>query len=513
MSSPADLPGSTSPTSDLDDLQQRIERQSPICGTSTLLKQYLISGRTKLQAIPRRYLRHGFIALSIPAALIAGTVIPAAQPVATVAPVAAAYAVQAGMSAFGGDTALADNATADDFVFTNGARSLGAPVEALYAPVTVDVANLRRGPGTNYERIGKLQQGQTVRLLGRNGDWYQVETKGGYKGWIHGELVEVSSGVANTLAIVKVSGPTAPAASKVRVGATTDENVNLREGPGTSHGVIAKLANGTQLEVLGQQDGWYRVATSKGTVGWVTDDYFKVLSGPTASVANGPISASVAANSVNLRKGPSTRFGSFGRMAKGVAVQVLARNGDWYKVRSPRGNVGWVAQDLILISPAAAAAVPITKDVPAVPKPVANSQPAPAAAAAAPTIASSNDAASLALRYIGSRYVYGGSSPSGFDCSGLTKYVYGQLGIALPHKASAQFSTRYGQQVGLSDLAPGDLVFFVRTTGARGITHVALYVGNGMMVSANTPRTGVQYVSIYGKYWQSRFAGGLRPFR
>lgn len=93
-------------------------------------------------------------------------------------------------------------------------------------------------------------------------------------------------------------------------------------------------------------------------------------------------------------------------------------------------------------------------------------------------------------------------------------YVYGQLGVELPHKASAQINERLGQRIAaIEELAPGDLVFFKRTTKARGITHVALYVGDGMMVSANSPKTGVQQVSIYSSYWQSRFAGGLRPYR
>lgn len=133
----------------------------------------------------------------------------------------------------------------------------------------------------------------------------------------------------------------------------------------------------------------------------------------------------------------------------------------------------------------------------------------------APRVATpSHDAAALALEHVGARYRYGGASPSGFDCSGLTMYVYGQLGVELPHKASAQINERFGQPIDtIEALAPGDLVFFKRTTRARGITHVALYVGDGMMVSANTPKTGVQHVSIYSAYWQSRFAGGLRPYR
>ncbi len=126
----------------------------------------------------------------------------------------------------------------------------------------------------------------------------------------------------------------------------------------------------------------------------------------------------------------------------------------------------------------------------------------------------SHDAAQLALKFVGARYVYGGASPRGFDCSGLTSYVYRQLGVELPRTARAQWANGQGERIrSIADLQPGDLVYFERTTRARGVTHTAIYVGDGMMVSANTPRTGVQYVSINGAYWKSRFVGGLRPYR
>jgi cell wall-associated NlpC family hydrolase len=510
MSSPADLPGRTSHSQNLNDLQNRVQRESSsFCGTSSLLKNFLTAGSNKLRSLPHRYLRHGFIALSIPAALIAGSVLPAARQTSlTITPVAASYAVQATLSAFSGDAAVADAATTDEFVFTGATASLGAPVNTMYAPVAVEVANLRNGPSTSYARIGTLKQGQTVRLLGRSGDWFKVETKAGATGWVHSELVDVSSQVSDSLVSIKAT-TSAPAAAPVRVGVTTDDKVNLRSGPGTAHNVLAQLPSGAKLEVLGQQDGWFKVATSKGTVGWVTDDFFKIGGGaPAAAKASGPITASVSASSVNLRQGPSTRYGSFGRMKAGTALTVIARNGEWFKVRSPRGTVGWVAQDLVNISADLVKNIPITKDIPPAPKPVQNvTRPQPAA----PTIAAAGGAAQIALQFVGARYIYGGSSPRGFDCSGLTSYVYRQLGVNLPHKASAQFSERYGQRVSMGNLAPGDLVFFANTAG-RGITHVALYVGNGMMVSANTPRTGVQYVSLYGQYWQSHFAGGLRVY-
>jgi cell wall-associated NlpC family hydrolase len=90
-------------------------------------------------------------------------------------------------------------------------------------------------------------------------------------------------------------------------------------------------------------------------------------------------------------------------------------------------------------------------------------------------------AARLALRYLGVRYTWGGASPrQGFDCSGLVMYVYGRLGIRLPHYTVSQY--RYGRRVGYSRLAPGDLVFFY------GLNHVGMYVGRGRFIDA--PHSG-----------------------
>jgi cell wall-associated NlpC family hydrolase len=86
----------------------------------------------------------------------------------------------------------------------------------------------------------------------------------------------------------------------------------------------------------------------------------------------------------------------------------------------------------------------------------------------------------IAARELGVPYRYGGSSPSGFDCSGLVAYVYGRLGVRLPHNAAAQYG--YGRPVDRSRLRPGDLVFF------HGLGHVGLYIGRGRIIHA--PQSG-----------------------
>jgi cell wall-associated NlpC family hydrolase len=104
--------------------------------------------------------------------------------------------------------------------------------------------------------------------------------------------------------------------------------------------------------------------------------------------------------------------------------------------------------------------------------------PPPVSVPAASSGAGHPEAAQIALHYLGIPYVYGGASPSGFDCSGLVMYVYAQLGISLPHYTVAQWSST----IPVSSPEPGDLVFF------NGLGHVGIYIGGGQFVDA--PHTG-----------------------
>jgi cell wall-associated NlpC family hydrolase len=107
----------------------------------------------------------------------------------------------------------------------------------------------------------------------------------------------------------------------------------------------------------------------------------------------------------------------------------------------------------------------------------------------------------IAMQYLGIPYVYGGASPSGFDCSGFIMYVYAQVGVSLPHNAAAQYG--YGTPVDRSQLQPGDLVFF------NGLGHAGIYIGGGSFIHA--PHTGdVVKISSMSGWYTATYVGARR---
>ena len=110
-----------------------------------------------------------------------------------------------------------------------------------------------------------------------------------------------------------------------------------------------------------------------------------------------------------------------------------------------------------------------------------------------------------AKKHMGAPYVWGGMTPSGFDCSGLVQYVFAQNGISLPRTTALQY--KVGTSVSKSNLKPGDLVFF--NTSGSGVSHVGIYIGDNQFIHSSSSK-GVVITSLSNSFWSARYLGARR---
>jgi len=161
----------------------------------------------------------------------------------------------------------------------------------------------------------------------------------------------------------------------------------------------------------------------------------------------------------------------------------------------------------------AAPAAPAVVQVPAASRPAAAkpaTAPKPVPAPAAPVMAVGGGGETIvanAMKYVGYRYVFGGTSPAGFDCSGFVYYIHNHSGAPVGRGMWQQYNG--GAHIPMSALQPGDTVFFANTY-MPGLSHDGIYIGGGQFVHASDERTGVTISSIYTSYWQSHYVGATR---
>ena len=128
--------------------------------------------------------------------------------------------------------------------------------------VTADALNVRSGPSTSYSITTKLYKGDKVEILETSNGWHKIKASNGKIGWVSGDYIKVSSG--------STSQPST-STTKATVTATS---LNVRSGAGTSYSVITKLPKGTVVDVLeSASNGWKKIKTSNGTIGWVSGSY------------------------------------------------------------------------------------------------------------------------------------------------------------------------------------------------------------------------------------------------
>ena len=218
--------------------------------------------------------------------------------------------------------------------------------------------------------------------------------------------------------------------------------------------------------------------------------------------------AVVQKEGVSLRKTASTGSRKVDSLSKGERVAIIDRDGDWYRVRTAQSNRGWVRGDLLVAAkfPVVAKAAKGTK----APK-VADRGTRVARAGKATTgpVGTASTSALLDHAYAmrGTRYVWGGTSRSGVDCSGFTTNVFRSQGISLPRTSRDQ--SHIGQPVSRAELQPGDLVFF-KTARKGYINHVGIYAGDGKFIHSSSSQRQVRIDRLDSGYYSRQLVTARR---
>ena len=273
---------------------------------------------------------------------------------------------------------------------------------------------------------------------------------------------------------------------------TTSSAVNFRTEATTSSESMGKLNDGTRVAILDEIDGWYKVAYD-GKTGYMSSDY--VVSQPIMNIECG--GAKVTTSVLNVRSGPGTENSIVTKLYEGNVAKIIGINNAWFKVQYG-GQTGYVSPDYVEIV-----------------KYSGSTGSSGTAAVSAVSHASTSSASGTrqqivdyAATLLGCKYVYGGNSPSGFDCSGYVKYVFAHFGVNLSRTSASQYSNSV--RISKSDLNVGDLVFFSQTRGSSKVGHVGIYVGGGQFIHAASPGKGVRYDSLSDSYYSSHYIGSGR---
>lgn len=381
--------------------------------------------------------------------------------------------------------------------------------KALVANTDGDNIRMRSGAGTDNDQIAEAHEGETVSIVdgpqrdAKGNRWFKVNAPSG-TGWIVAGYLEgkdsgstadaksqsSSTGNAktqdNAKAVTKdaasqASKPSVVAGPKLAgfglVANTDGDPLRVRSAANTNGSVITKLAPDTSVAIkqgpVTDSTGvvWYQVSAN-GVTGWAMAQYLSQAKSPDVPVATMPVAP--------------------------VAQKPAA--------------------PVIVVQPAVQK--PVATPVPAAPVVIANPAAQPVAQnadsrsgvsrGAVPPVASNRGGTivNTAMRYVGYRYRFGGTSPSGFDCSGFIYYVMNHSGFSISRDMYSQLNS--GPRVGSKDLLPGDLLFFSGTYKS-GLSHAGIYIGNGKFVHAENESTGVVVSQLWSSYWAAHYTAAVRP--
>ena len=381
---------------------------------------------------------------------------------------------------------------------------------AGYVITTTGGLNVRAGESFDSEILDSITYGQMIDIIDETDEWYVIpygENDG--VGYVYKEYVTTSYERAKEVLLESVMYETG-------VVTVDGSALNIRSGAGTENTVIIdQVADGDPVVVIAIADNdWLKVYYGTNyDIGYVTSQYVN-LGGMVSredvdkkrierinSISKQGI-ITTSKNSIECKSMPTDDASVLKNFKNGDACLIVNSGSEWTKVAFGDSRVtGYVKSDYVMTKAAydnrnkqkAKTTKSTTK------KSTSNANP--------PASSKGQAIVNTAAKYIGVRYVYGGTSPSGFDCSGLVQYVCRQNGISVNRTSRAQYSN--GVAVSKSNLQPGDLVFFSK---GSGISHVGIYAGGGQVIHAPSPGKRVCYIALSKICGYSTYVGARRVY-
>lgn len=442
--------------------------------------------------------------------------------------------------------------------------SLSNVVFGATGKVTGKTVRIRESADSSSKIVTNAYRNDKVEVLSTEGDWYKVKYEG-KTGYMSKEFVEVKEeGTTTTKPENNTSQPN-------QTNSNTEEKTkilkeaNLKLLPNFSSTNLGIVSVDTEIKIEKEINNWLQITVGSNT-GWIlkTNVNKNQVSTPEATepekaepettepektepekvelidekTATEPEkkeepkpqeytkkTAYISTDTARVRASAGGKI--LGNLDLNDEITIIGEDGDWYKITCSEYSEGYVSKKLVStqkvssrstsedrvqenksqVQENAQQTTPV-----ATPEPVTapNLEPTPTPAPA-PNPASSNkgvEVVAYAKSFLGCRYISGGTSPNGFDCSGFTQYVYSHFGYSLARVASAQNSN--GVAVDRSNLQPGDIVVFL-DNGKTKIGHVGIYIGDGNFVHAANPKRGVVIDNLNSNsYYNQRYVSARR---
>ncbi|MFT4145561.1 MAG: SH3 domain-containing C40 family peptidase [Mobilitalea sp.] len=284
--------------------------------------------------------------------------------------------------------------------------------------------------------------------------------------------------------------------------------VNIRSKASEEGEILGKLYDDAAATIIKEKDGWYQIKS--GSVKGYIKAEFLVTGDKAVEVAKstGTKTAVVNTTTLKVRKKASLESEVITLIPIGDEYNVVSEKEGWAKIALEDDKYGYVSTDYVKLATVYEEAISIEEEQERLEEEAAaqnssgtnsgsnsgsnsssnNNQSSNSNPATSSGSSLGSKIASYAVQFVGNPYVWGGTSlTNGADCSGFAKSVFAHFGISIPRTSRAQANS--GDRISMGQLQPGDLVFYSRN---GTINHVAIYIGNGKVISASSPSTGIR---------------------